>query len=418
LTLSGVNTYTGTTVVNSGTLQMAAQTALYNNNSLNWTAANINVKSGATLAFNVGGTGEFTAGNVTTLLTNLAASSSATNGMNLGSAIGFDTTNATGGSFTVTDVIANTTGTSGGARGLTKLGTGTLVVAGANTYTGPTNVSAGTLQVANGTTGSLAATPATVVRAGSTIGTDAPVLSGGAGSAENMGTVGVIAGSTIIGDVGNNANRGVLSPGTTLTPGTSNQTLTFTAASPALTVAGGSQLQLGITGATSAADSGIVTALASGTYTTAGGVGGYIELNTPVWVTGAPGVLAGTSYGQYDFINATTGSISLGARNGALGNGTVSVINNGYTAQLGDVFNLLDWQGLMGGAFSATTSGNFTSGGAWDDMDLPSLTGGLVWDTSAFSSHGVLIVVPEPSRALLLLFGLLGLMMRRRRQAV
>jgi hypothetical protein len=51
-------------------------------------------------------------------------------------------------------------------------------------------------------------------------------------------------------------------------------------------------------------------------------------------------------------------------------------------------------------------------------MDLPSLTGGLVWDTSAFSSHGVLIVVPEPSRALLLLFGLLGLMMRRRRQTV
>lgn len=418
LTLSGVNTYTGTTVVNSGTLQMAAQTALYNNNSLNWTAANINVKSGATLAFNVGGTDEFTAGNVTTLLTNLAASSSATNGMNLGSAIGFDTTNATGGSFTVTDVIANTTGTSGGARSLSKLGAGTLVAAGANTYTGPTNVSAGTLQVANGTTGSLAATSVTVVRAASTIGTDAPVLSGGAGSAENMGTVGVIAGSTIIGDAGNNANRGVLSPGTTLTPGTSNQTLTFTAASPALTVAGGSQLQLGITGATSAADSGIVTALATGTYTTAGGVGGYIELNTPVWVTGAPGVLAGTSYGQYDFINATTGSISLGARNGALGNGTVSVINNGYTAQLGDVFNLLDWQGLMGGTFSATTSGNFTSGGAWDDMDLPSLTGGLVWDTSAFSSHGVLIVVPEPSRALLLLFGLLGLMMRRRRQAV
>jgi hypothetical protein len=135
-------------------------------------------------------------------------------------------------------------------------------------------------------------------------------------------------------------------------------------------------------------------------------------------VTGAPGVLAGTTYGQYDFINLNTGSINLGPRNGGPGNGTVSIINNNdsYTAQLGDVFNLLDWQGVMGGTFSATTSGNFTPGGAWDDMDLPSLTGGLVWDVSAFASHGVIIVVPEPSRALLLLFGLLGLMMRRRRK--
>jgi autotransporter-associated beta strand protein len=130
------NTYSGATLVDGGTLQFAITGALYGGNSTNWTAANINAKAGTTLAFNVGGTSEFTTGNVTTLLGNLAASSSTTNGMNAGSALGFDTTNA-GGSFTIANVIADTTGSSGGARGLTKLGTGSLVLSNTNTYTGP-----------------------------------------------------------------------------------------------------------------------------------------------------------------------------------------------------------------------------------------------------------------------------------------
>lgn len=143
------NTYSGATLVDGGTLRFAITGALYGGNSTNWTAANLNAKNGTTLAFNVGGPDEFSTGNVTTLLTNLAASSSTTNGMNAGSSLGFDTTNA-GGSFTIADVIADTTGAEGGARGLTKLGTGSLVLSNTNTYTGPTLVSAGTLQV-NGT---------------------------------------------------------------------------------------------------------------------------------------------------------------------------------------------------------------------------------------------------------------------------
>jgi fibronectin-binding autotransporter adhesin len=51
------------------------------------------------------------------------------------------------------------------------------------------------------------------------------------------------------------------------------------------------------------------------------------------------------------------------------------------------------------------------------DLDLPALGAGYAWDLSAFKRHGVLVVVPEPGRALLLLLGLAALVMRRRRNA-
>jgi fibronectin-binding autotransporter adhesin len=146
LVLSGTNSYTGLTRVNSGnTLRFATQNSLYSNTEASWTAENLNVKSGATLAFNVGGAGEFDTGNVTTLLTNLGTSSGPTNGMNSGAVLGFDTTNASGGTFTIADTITNITGAAGSNRNIAKLGAGTLVLSGPNTYTGTTTVSAGTL---------------------------------------------------------------------------------------------------------------------------------------------------------------------------------------------------------------------------------------------------------------------------------
>lgn len=147
-TLSGTNTYTSLTTASAGTLVFARTSALYNSNTANWTAGRIAVANGATLAFNVGGAGEFTTGNVTTLLTNLAASSAANNGMNAGAILGFDTSNAAGGSFTIADVIADTTGAAGGARGLAKLGTGALVLSASNSYTGGTTLKGGAI-VAN-----------------------------------------------------------------------------------------------------------------------------------------------------------------------------------------------------------------------------------------------------------------------------
>lgn len=176
-TLSGTNNYTGLTTVNAGTLQFGNQVSLYNGTEGSWTAANINVKSGATLALNVGGTGQFSTGNVTTLLTNLAASSSATNGMNAGARLGFDTTNASGGNFSVADLIADTTGASGGSRGLVKLGSGILELTGNNTFSGGTTVAAGTLLV-NNTAGSGTGTGSVNVAANASLGGTGSIAGG------------------------------------------------------------------------------------------------------------------------------------------------------------------------------------------------------------------------------------------------
>jgi fibronectin-binding autotransporter adhesin len=155
LALTGTNTYTGTTTVSLGRLLITNRASLYNSDTAQWTAAKINALTGGTLAFNLGGATEFSSSDVTLLLTNLADSSSLTNGMNAGSNIGFDTTNA-GGSFTIADAITNTTGANGGALGLTKLGTGTLTLTSAvHSYTGATSVLGGTLRMGSTTTSAI-----------------------------------------------------------------------------------------------------------------------------------------------------------------------------------------------------------------------------------------------------------------------
>ncbi len=77
--------------------------------------------------------------------------------------------------------------------GLTKLGTGTLTLTAANTYTGPTLVNAGTLAV----NGSLAASPVTVADGGTLAGTgtlagNVTVSSGGSIAPGGAGTIGAL----------------------------------------------------------------------------------------------------------------------------------------------------------------------------------------------------------------------------------
>jgi autotransporter-associated beta strand protein len=380
LALSGTNTYTGVTNVRTGTLQFSRQTALYNNTPANWTAANLVVNSGATVAFNVGGVNEFTTGNVTTLLTNLGGTNgSSTSGFAAGSAIGFDTTNASGSTFTVADNIANSSGIGGGAIGITKLGANTLVLTGTNTYTGNTTVSGGALQVGNagtGTTGSGAVT----VQTGSTL----------------LGT-GTVRGSTF--DLQN---------GSTLRPGdavsdSSYGSLTFT---PTANSGGTSNLQ-----------GNIILGLSAATTTDAT-LGGGNEIGSAGYNSWLDGVTGAGNHDRIIFNNPTTGTgYNL---NFLTTTGSLQINGNDFTPSFGQVFNLLDWSNLVTtnfSGFSYNTGYLIGNGDEGSDLDLPDLSAvGLVWDFSRFTISGNIAIVPEPSRALLMFVGLCGLLLRRRRR--
>ncbi len=129
LTLNGTNTYSGGTTINNGTVEAKSINAIPGYNI----AGRVVVNSGGAFGVNVGGTGEWSAANIQTLLSNATFSS--------GSSLGFDTTSATA-PFVYEYPIS-------GSFGLTKLGVGTLTLSGSNTYTGITRISQGTLSVNN-----------------------------------------------------------------------------------------------------------------------------------------------------------------------------------------------------------------------------------------------------------------------------
>ncbi|WP_396174555.1 BspA family leucine-rich repeat surface protein, partial [Flavobacterium sp.] len=125
LTLSGVNTNTGAFNVNVGTVQISTNERLGN--------CNLTVASGAT--FNLNGFSE--------TIASIAGAGTITS-----SAVGAVTlTNGGTTTTTFSGVIQNGSGT----LSLTKSGTGTLTLSSANTYTGTTSISAGTLIVGNAT---------------------------------------------------------------------------------------------------------------------------------------------------------------------------------------------------------------------------------------------------------------------------
>ena len=123
LVLGGANSYTGGTILGGGTLSVASD-------------ANLGAASGA-LSFN-GGVLRWTGGN----FTNARPINWGTNGG------GFDISNNAS-TYILPQALA-------GNGSLTKLGSGTLSLRGANSYTGGTTITAGTLQVGGGgTTGSI-----------------------------------------------------------------------------------------------------------------------------------------------------------------------------------------------------------------------------------------------------------------------
>ncbi len=287
LVLGAANTYSGNTLVSGGTLRLSNNLALQNS------------------TLDTSGAGVVTLTVTTPTLGGLSGSTALASVLTTGySAVTSLTLNPGNG---VTDTYTGNITNGAAGMALTKSGLGKQILGGTNSYTGATNVSAGTLLVNGSISGS------TVSVTGGTLG----------------GTNGTISATTI-------------ASGGTLAPGSSIGTLNF---SSTLTLGGTSVFEINKTGSTLTAD----------------------------------------------FANVT-GTLTLG--------GTLNVTATGDTLVEGDTFNLFD-------------AGAFT--GSFATVNLPTLSSAYAWDTGSLSTAGIITVVPEPGSISALLGGL-GLLLGLRRR--
>jgi len=365
--LSGANSYTGDTTVNGGTLVANRGNNVDNvvtsalGNSQN--AHNIIVNSGGTLNFaqgdtfgsaitnvvstlviNADGVVTNTAGNFTTLgpvalnggtLTtaggaisgyqsyslsgnvsvggsvastiSVTGGGNAFNGVHLGTNTTFDVTDATistASDLNVSTPLINRNNSLGGAGGLTKTGAGTMALNAANTYTGATIISAGTLLV-NGSLGNTA-------------------VSVNGGTLGGSGTIGVASASVAI------------NTGATLAPGNSPGTMNVNGS---LSLNSGSTFAYQYTGGATAADlvdvngaltidtGALLTLQDFGTYT----MGDKFTLFAYESLTGVFGAYADDqsyTFNGGDWIfnyNDTTAGLNGGEVTGAEGSGFVTI---------------------------------------------------------------------------------------------
>jgi len=140
LILTGNNTYTGTTsVIAGGTLRFTKANSWSTNfGGVANTPSPITMGTTATLYLNVGGAGEFTDVSSPSIATILANTN-----FGAGSNLILDSTTAA-----TTTAVIGPGASSSAVTNLQKLGTGVLALAGNNTYSGTTTLTAGTLQAA------------------------------------------------------------------------------------------------------------------------------------------------------------------------------------------------------------------------------------------------------------------------------
>ena len=196
--LSAANSYNGpTTIQNSGTLKLG------NNNVLPTspqTPLTINTSSTFNLASYSDGVASLT-GDSTAIVKNSVIGGTSTLTVNPGSGV----------STTFAGVIAGTNAGAQGNMALQKNGAGTLILTGANTYSGSTTVNGGTLVAANSSGSALGSTTAVTVNSGGT------VLLGQSDQINNTATV-TLAGGTLA--------KGNFSEGDASTAGVGSLTLT------------------------------------------------------------------------------------------------------------------------------------------------------------------------------------------------
>jgi autotransporter-associated beta strand protein len=369
LVLTGANTYTGATSITGGTLALSGSGAI----------------SSANLAINTGGVfataGTFTRG-FGTGAGQVALSSTSGGGfaayggaltLSLGSATWGTTTGffsastgplilgsvnahdvvtwtsdinlgALARTITVNDNISTTadyaviSGNFSGTGGLVKAGTGTLVLTGANTYSGVTQVSAGTLSVAALPDGVVSSSPIgtnATLKLGATTGTGTLLYTGTGGPADRVID---LAGTTGGGVITNNGTGA----------------LVFTAPSFTATGAGAKTLTLSGTNTDANEIQGTIVNSTSATSLTKSGPGTW-KLAGANTYTGTTTLSAGTLIAGN---NAAFGTGSLAFSGGTLaGDGTTRTLANiltmGVSSTIGGASDLI-FNGLLTNSASVT----------------------------------------------------------------
>ena len=232
ITLSGNNTYSGGTTISAGTIKIGDNNAL----------------GSGSLKFNASGTGlassDATDRTIANALGTFAGSSAiyTFGSAGTGNLTFTNTTSATLGSvrtFTVNNSWTSFANAfTGSGHGITKNGTGTLILLGANSYTGATTINAGTLQIGNGgATGSLSTSSAITINGTLTFNRSGDVVQGTDFSTTAIGGTGSLVQNGTGNLTLNAANN--YSGGTTLNSGTLNIKNASAIGSGTLTINGG-----------------------------------------------------------------------------------------------------------------------------------------------------------------------------------
>jgi autotransporter-associated beta strand protein len=317
LTLSGSNSYNGGTTVNAGGLAINSANALGSGALTLAGGTTIDNTSGAAIAL--------TTNNPVNVNGNLTFGGS--NDLNLGSGA---VTLSANPQVTLNGTSTLTIGGAiSGASDLTKAGTGTMVLAGSNNFTGALTVSGGIVSLATNT---------------AVAGTSGVNLSAGTGLTYTGGAATIDRNITVTNGTGTLRNTG---------GGTLNLSGNLSKNGSVLTLAGGS---FNITGVISgaSADSDIVVDSSTVTYTTANTYNGPTFLrNSSTLNANVVGALPTSPRSAVTFDGTGTSVLSLGAAQSVASltaAGTATVTLNANTLTLGDSTGTTTFAGVISGS--------------------------------------------------------------------